>query len=160
MYLIVIILYIFLLIAFSSVYQVSSTSKVVMSSIWRRPANLEHPQIWHTFKAKDIDSDKLVEYRVQDLPFDRYRDAIDHISGDFLKDEPFCLSKDILGNADSLEDIRRLWRKLLAQNTVLVCFKEGSDEIAGLNMVGVVVKDDSDEKPKVSENFCQLSNAE
>lgn len=120
-----------------------------MSSAWKRPNTLKFPKIWHTFKAKDTESDELVNYYIQDLPKNRYEDAMSHMIECFLKEEPMCVSKNILGHPDSIEDIKDLWKKILKQNIVIVCFKEGCDEIAGLNMIGVVLKDDNDEKTKV-----------
>ena len=45
---------------------------------------------------------------------------------------------------ESLESISTFWQAVLEQNMVLACFKEGSDEIVGLNMTGVFDKKDKD----------------
>lgn len=55
---------------------------------WKRPETSEYPKIWHTFKAKDVDSDQLVEYRIQDLPESRFEEAIQLMTSNFCKDEP------------------------------------------------------------------------
>lgn len=55
---------------------------------WKRPESLKFPKIWLTFKAKDIDSDELVEYCIQDLPESRFQDAMDFMLTIFCKDEP------------------------------------------------------------------------
>lgn len=39
-----------------------------MGLSWKRPDNVPFPQVWLKFQAKDINSDDLVNYRVQDLP--------------------------------------------------------------------------------------------
>lgn len=57
---------------------------------WRRPETSEFPKIWSTFKAKDIDSDELVEYRIQDLPESRFEDALDFLVEILSKSEPLC----------------------------------------------------------------------
>lgn len=57
---------------------------------WTRPESKEFPKIWHTFKAKDIDSDELVEYRIQDLPMSRKEEVLEYMARNFIKDEPFC----------------------------------------------------------------------
>lgn len=62
----------------------------IIESEWKRSESLEFPKIWHTFKAKDIDSDNLVEYRIQDLPESRFDEAIKMMSTAFCKDEPLC----------------------------------------------------------------------
>lgn len=56
--------------------------------IWTRPKTSEYPKVWSTFKARDLDSDELVEYRVQDLPESRFEDAINHMVENFFLDEP------------------------------------------------------------------------
>lgn len=58
--------------------------------IWKRPKAIVHPTIWHTFKARDLDSDELVEYRIQDLPLDRMDDAFEHMAANYNQDEPIA----------------------------------------------------------------------
>lgn len=55
---------------------------------WKRTDTFEYPKVWHTFKAKDIDSDNLVEYRIQDLPESRFQEGIDFMAENFCKYEP------------------------------------------------------------------------
>lgn len=55
---------------------------------WKRPVTTEFPKVWHTFKARDLDSDKLVEYRIQDLPLERAEEAFEHMFANYIKDEP------------------------------------------------------------------------
>lgn len=62
---------------------------------WVRPFDtVPYPNVWLEFEAKESkNSDKLVKYRIQDLPEDRFDDAIQHMRENFLEDEP--LSKSI-----------------------------------------------------------------
>lgn len=55
---------------------------------WIRPASVEYPKIWHSFKARDVDSDDLVEYRIQDLPQSRAEDAFRHMYDGYVQDQP------------------------------------------------------------------------
>lgn len=57
---------------------------------WKRPESIEYPKVWLRFKARDVDSDALVEYRIEDFMEDRINEAVIHMRGFFLKDEPFC----------------------------------------------------------------------
>lgn len=66
-----------------------------LTFIWKRPSTIEHPKVWHTFKARDLDSDELVEYRIQDLPLDRIDDAFEHMEANYNQDEPIAQA---LGN--------------------------------------------------------------
>lgn len=58
--------------------------------VWERPQNLvPYPNVWLEFNAKESkNSDRLVKYRVQDLPEDRFNDAIDHVEKHFLPNAP------------------------------------------------------------------------
>lgn len=58
--------------------------------IWERPKTVEFPKIWHTFKARDLDSDELIKYRIQDLPLDRMEEAFEHMRANYNQDEPIA----------------------------------------------------------------------
>lgn len=55
---------------------------------WKRPESIEYPKVWHTFKAKDLDTDELVEYRIQDIPLDRVEEVFEHMVSNYIQDEP------------------------------------------------------------------------
>ncbi|XP_062564730.1 uncharacterized protein LOC134227318 [Armigeres subalbatus] len=117
--------------------------------VWTRPASVPFPSVWHTFRAKDVDSDQLVNYVVQDLPEDRFEEAINHMLGIFIHDEPMCHAKKLAEDPVSVQEIGEIWRELVKHRVALVCYREGSDEIAGLNMTFVSCKDDKkDYAPK------------
>lgn len=46
-------------------------------------------------------------------------------------------------DADAIEDLRLLYKIKIEQKMTLVCFKEGSDEIAGINVTCVHSKEDA-----------------
>lgn len=109
---------------------------------WTRPTSVDHPKVWHTFMARDTDSDNLVEYRIQDLPQERANDVYQHMLANYILDEP---AGQVLGSAGDLlhfEDYKLCWDPMVAQRMPLVCFKAGSDEIVGVNMLFVVRKED------------------
>ncbi|XP_058812237.1 uncharacterized protein LOC131676876 [Topomyia yanbarensis] len=112
---------------------------------WTRPPTVAYPRVWLTFESRDVDepvgSGRLVKYRVQDLPLERVEDAIEHMKKFFLRDEPMCSSVGLYKDPVGLEEFSELWRKVAAQKCAVVCFREGSDEIVGLNMLTVVSKD-------------------
>lgn len=109
---------------------------------WKRPDSGEFPKIWHTFKARDIDNDNLVEYRIQDLPLDRVDDYYEHLITHLLAEEPV---NQALGCADDpyvRHDYKRCWAPSIDQRMALVCLKEGSDEIIGAHLVFISTKGD------------------
>lgn len=61
--------------------------------VWTRPTEVPFPAVWHTFQAKDLNSEDQVTYIVQDLPEERFEDAIKHMVGIFIYDEPMCRAK-------------------------------------------------------------------
>lgn len=116
---------------------------------WVRPENVSYPKVWTTFLAKDLDSDNLVEYRVQDLPEDRFEDTVKYLLENYLNDEPFTSSKDLQDDPEALEEQKNFWRNHFKSKTTLVCFKEGSDEIVGVNLTAIVLEEDKDKPIEV-----------
>lgn len=70
------------------------------SSAWKKAADVPHPITWLKFKAKDLEGDELVDYRVQDLTADRFdevfelqiNEAINNLPGKTRGNygRPFC----------------------------------------------------------------------
>lgn len=117
------------------------TEKVSLFN-WTRPESVVHPKIWHTFKARDINSDNLVEYRIQDLPLDRIADCYEHLLATFIADEPAGLALGCEDDPHVSDDYKQLWEPILSQRMAIVCFKEGSTEIVGTNLVYISTQDD------------------
>lgn len=117
-----------------------------MGFSWKRPENIKFPTVWYTFEAKDLNSDNLVEYRVQDLPVERFDDAINYMTSFFIPDEPMCETRDLASDEVSVKSFQDIWRSFLEQQITLVCFKEGSNEIIGLNILGINLIEEKDEK--------------
>lgn len=55
---------------------------------WSRPVTVAFPQIWRIFSARDLSTDDMVEYRIQDLPVERIEDAIHFMLNNYLKADP------------------------------------------------------------------------
>lgn len=55
---------------------------------WKRPDSVEFPRVWHRFQSRDLNSDKLVEYRIEDLQESRADEAFNHMRDNYLADEP------------------------------------------------------------------------
>ncbi|XP_039433685.1 uncharacterized protein LOC120416077 [Culex pipiens pallens] len=105
--------------------------------VWSRPDQPPIPTIYHTFRAKDVDSDQLVTYRVQDFTEDRHADVIQHYKENFVDDEPLAASRKISSSAVAMAEIVAFWSWCLEQRMTVVCYKEGSDEIVGVNLLHV-----------------------
>lgn len=134
----------------------------MVSSKWKRPQTVPFPSIWRRFKAKDVETGELVNYCVQDLPEDRYEEAVQLLVEHFLKDEPMCKAGGECNPCNSIHVARVIailsylsgatddpqsvagfsnaWRMILQDRISLVCFKENSDEIVGINVLKLCCK--------------------
>ncbi|XP_040168260.1 uncharacterized protein LOC120903073 [Anopheles arabiensis] len=111
---------------------------------WERPANVPFPNVWWTFEAPDPDREDgaLVTYRVEDLTEDRFDDAIKLYTEHFLDDEPLCSYGRVRHIPASYEEILAFWHYLLSEKFTIVCYKEGSKEMVGANLLSVKMASD------------------
>lgn len=114
-----------------------------MFTSWKRPEALQDVQVWHTFKCKNPSTDEIEEFFVQDLPKERFEDALKFMLHHFLSDEPICKLKNVIADENALQQIFELWRNVMQQKVTLACFKKGCDELVGLNMLCVLTKNDT-----------------
>lgn len=52
-----------------------------------RPELISFPQVWRTFEARDADSDKIIKYRIEDVPEDRFSDVVEFMMNHFAREE-------------------------------------------------------------------------
>lgn len=118
---------------------------------WTRPENVDYPITYSRFQALDCDSDEiLVEYRIEDLQEERFEDAVNIIRDKHLIDEPMKSSKGVRDCPISVQEmIENLWN-MLRQHISIVCYKQGSDEIVAVNILGVITEAESDAPQDVS----------
>ena len=109
---------------------------------WKRPDSVEYPKVWHRFKARDLNSDQLIEYRIEDLVESKAEEAFQHMRENYLVDEPLRQALGGYDDIDHMKDFEHAWRSIIAQKMPLVCYREGSDEIVGLSWTFVTHKDD------------------
>lgn len=111
---------------------------------WTRPAKVPYPMVWHRFQAKAPDSKRLIWYTVEDLPEERYGDAIQHMCDHFTRDELMNQAKGLARDLVAMNDVVTLWKAMLPDRLSLVCVREGSTEVVGVNILDVVSKSDKD----------------
>lgn len=118
-------------------------SEIEKMSKFKRPEKLSFPQIYYTFKAKDKNSENLIEYRVQDMPEEYFEQALEFMVKYFLPDETFCSSRDIPNKPSAVAEICEFWRDALKHRLSIACFRnDGSDELVAANVLMVSSKDD------------------
>ncbi|CAO1407403.1 unnamed protein product [Diamesa hyperborea] len=112
---------------------------------FERPKNLEFPKVYHTFQAKDVDSDNLVTYRVQDLPEEYYEKALELMEKYQLPEETLSASKKLVENQEAFEICKAFVGGVFSEKLSLACFKDGcSDELIAVNVLMIATSDDDD----------------
>lgn len=115
------------------------------SPTYMRPDNLSFPQIYSTFKGKDKNCDKIIEYRIQDLPEEYFDQAVDFMTNFFLTDETLCTAISISSKPGAIQAFRGLWRDSLKKKVSIGCFRnDKSGELVGLNVLIVKSKSDAE----------------
>lgn len=121
-----------------------------MPFAWKRSESVDFPKTYLKFQALDSDGESQVQYCVEDLQQCRFKDVISIMSCKHLKDEPVYSSKGVLDCPLSLQEMIENWNNTLQQGISLVCYKEGSDEIVAVNVLGVVSEIEFDSPHNVS----------
>lgn len=111
-----------------------------MVSKFVKPADILYPQVFHTFMAKDKDSDELVEYMVQDLTENKFNLAIEFMIKNQVREETFHKALNLYENDNAVKDARSFYRKILNEKMSLICTKLSSDEIVSVNVMYVKSK--------------------
>ncbi|XP_037030530.1 uncharacterized protein LOC119070345 [Bradysia coprophila] len=114
-----------------------------MSKKNRRPPNLPYPNEWLSFQALSDDGETLTQYRIQDLTPSRFEDAVKHMTRHFLSDEPLCQSRKLRAHPRSICDFQDIIRSTMLENKMTIaCFREGSNDIVGMNILCINRRDD------------------
>jgi len=110
---------------------------------WTRPKTVKFPKIWRLFEAREVDSDKIIEYRIQDIPESRYEDALNHLEAYYLKYEPVSQALGGYNDPQYVSDYRMVCRSILQQKSSFACISARSDQIVGVHTQYVLTKADS-----------------
>lgn len=70
---------------------------------WKRPESTDYPKVWHTFQAKDIDSNGLIDYTIEDLPESQFQEAISILIENFCNGEPLWTAYGIEFSANKIQ---------------------------------------------------------
>lgn len=106
-----------------------------------RPASLQFPHVYHTFKAQNKAGNAEIEYRVEDLPESMYEEALDLLIKDYAHEETVCVGRKIASNAAAMQEIRTIWQHLMKEKFSVACIaNDGSNELAGVAVMTVYSK--------------------
>lgn len=115
-----------------------------------RPHTINYPTIYHTFQARDLHSNKLVEYRVQDFPRDRFDEGVQYMIQNFFEHEVMGKTRRIKSDRQAVQEVSQFWRRMLPKGFSIACFKENSDEIIAMNVLDVASIDDRKDDSQVN----------
>lgn len=121
-----------------------------MSDVWKRPCKLRFPAQYYKFAARDRDSNKLVEFTVEDIPESRYEEACRFMLKHFVPYEPKLVARDGQHDPAVLEDYFNIYMSGIKQKASVACYKKGSDEFVGVNILEVLGRNDPATEFRVS----------
>ncbi|KAL6433283.1 hypothetical protein ACFW04_006463 [Cataglyphis niger] len=105
------------------------------------------PKIWKSIEKVTKDG-KPMKFTIQEIPEDRYEDAVQHMCTYFLADEPTCQCLNSKDDPVFVQDISTIWRLILVEGISIAAFTEnpngGKPIIAGMNALGIDFKDHKD----------------
>jgi hypothetical protein len=109
---------------------------------WIRPAELGFPVRYYKFVTGNKDCDKLFEYRIEDIPENRYEEAADFMIKYFVPYDPRIIARNAQNDPELLEDYYGIYLRAIQQKLSVACYKRGSDEFVGISVLEVVGKND------------------
>lgn len=107
-----------------------------MASKFQRSTSYEdslYPQIYHTFKAKDLEGDELVEFYIQDMTEKHYDEAVEFIAKYLMPEEIFCRAAKIPGNEAAEKAFKVYYSTIVKEKFSLACFSLKTHEMVALN---------------------------
>lgn len=113
-----------------------------MPTTWKRQENLNFPKCYYKFTAEDLEVKQLVEYRVEDIPEHRYVEAVDFMIKHFVPYEPKLIARNGKDDPLVIEDYYNKYMNGIKQKVSVGCFKAGSNEFIGVNILEVVGRND------------------
>lgn len=126
-------------------------SPAAMSESWQRPAQLRFPVQYYKFVTTSKDrADKLVEYRVGDVPVGRYDEACRFMVKHFVPYEPKLVARNGQHDPPVLEDYYNKYMHGIQQQVSVACWAKGSDEFVGVNILEVLGRSDASSTFEVS----------
>jgi len=115
-----------------------------------RPSD-QPPKVWQLIEKVDKDG-KPMKFTIQEIPENRYEDAVQHMCKYFLADEPTCQCHNAKDDPVFVQDISSIWRLIIVEGISIAAFidnpKGGKPIIAGMNALGV---DDKNQKDSISD---------
>lgn len=116
-----------------------------MVTKFERPENLIAPQTYYSFKARDINSDELVDYHVQDLTEQHYEKAVELIQKYLTPEETFQKAVHLSERDFAPLLLKFYFEHIFNKRVSLACFNTKKNELVALNALEVKTKGHKEE---------------
>ncbi|XP_017465244.1 PREDICTED: uncharacterized protein LOC108358427 [Rhagoletis zephyria] len=116
--------------------------------VWTRPAG--PPHVWSVIELIDSAGEKR-KFSLQEIPEERYEEALCHMCSIFVKDETICRAMGVINDPQSVEQGRILYGQALSQGISVAAFEitkeDAEPTLAGMNVL-VYVDEETDKVMK------------
>lgn len=135
-------------------FHFSIQSRRTMSK-YRRPLSSKYPQVYGKFRALDEKNEKMIEYRIQDLPEADFHLALDLLVSDYMPDETFSSCLDLPQKPASVQSFRDLWHGEMMSKISIACYtNDDSNVLVSVDVLSVYSRD---YKPCFEVNFLSFN---
>lgn len=108
---------------------------------FKRPDGSLYPLIYGTFSVKVKDGDEVEEFYIQDLTENFFDQAVDFIVANHARGAVFQRAAKTLADDSGIQRVREMYRNVFKEKISLICLKMDTNEVVGLNALGVKSKD-------------------
>ncbi|XP_031631962.1 uncharacterized protein LOC116346167 [Contarinia nasturtii] len=106
----------------------------------KKPSSSDPDIIWGVFNATDINGNDIVQYTIRNIPKKKFDQALDIMINYYLTDEPISVAMGIINDKNVVKSYRKQWLKILKNGLSVACFKSGTDEIVGVQLLQIESK--------------------
>ncbi|KAH0549122.1 hypothetical protein KQX54_006275 [Cotesia glomerata] len=122
--------------------------------VWSRPPG--DLKVWDSLEITNAAGKKL-RFVIQEIPEDRYEEALDHLCDNYLRYEDMRMSLEVVNDTASVAYNRAFWKTGINQE-ISICTLDVTENnkvpvLAGLNILRVIDKDTSKIKRPVTSDM-------
>ncbi|CAD6207589.1 GSCOCG00010240001-RA-CDS [Cotesia congregata] len=126
--------------------------------VWSRPPG--DPRVWSIVETVKADG-KKVKFIIQEIPPNRYAEALDHLCTVFISSEPACRSIKLIDDAESVAEIRAFWTTALNHGISIGVYEaDENNQISKFAGMNVLVMGHKDEDKTITPIKSTMSRAE
>ncbi|XP_020291892.1 uncharacterized protein LOC109858748 [Pseudomyrmex gracilis] len=131
----------------------------MMSNMERIKLFGQPPKVWEVLEKIGKDG-KRKKFTIQEIPEDRYEEAVQHMCTYYLADEPLCACFNLKNTPLCVQIMSAVWRQSLSLGISVAAFTDNPDGgkpiLAGMNVLIIQHKQKKDATPKK----CSMDNCQ